>query len=644
MRVLLRQVRCHFFIVLALSSVLYQGIMVDPVAARPSKEADAGGTKEERTVGSPLEGDGKKYTVEQFSIEYDTPDDRLPAVSQLRKIPVELGRTSQGLVAPREEISVVRGTVGTIADVPHEFYASAIRQICVDIVSELKRRGVLGVYVTVSRDDIDPSTGEDLREDETMLNLVVHTTRVEQVRTVASGDRVAEEDRIDNPVHDPIREHTPVGEGDVLRRDAVNEYIYRLNRHPGRKVDMAVSAGDEAGEAVLDYMVAENKPWIAYAQLTNTGTESTNEWRERFGFSHRQLTGHDDILSVDYVTTAFDEVNALMGSYQIPVKWLYSDFRVYGSWNEYTASEVGRADEAFEGESWQGGAELTWNIFQSGPLFVDFLGGARWEHRRVTNNLFNVEGETDFLLPYLGLELERDTRLARTGVRIDVEHNLAGWADTDAEELPRLGRLDTDKRWTVAHWNAYQSFFLEPILYGKDFKDVETPESSTLAHEMFFELKGQHSFGDRLVPQAQMTAGGMYTVRGYPESAVAGDDVYIARGEYRFHVPRFFKPNSNPPELPLLGSPFRVVPQHTFGYPDWDLQFKAFVDWGRAENVDRLTFEEDEDLLGVGLGVELQILSNLNLQVEWGRAMKELESEGVERGDDEIHFSLTLMY
>ncbi len=35
--------------------------------------------------------------VEERSIEYDTPDDRLPAVSQLEKIPLELGRTRPGV-------------------------------------------------------------------------------------------------------------------------------------------------------------------------------------------------------------------------------------------------------------------------------------------------------------------------------------------------------------------------------------------------------------------------------------------------------------------------------------------------------------------------------------------------------------------
>ena len=93
-----------------------------------------------------------------------------------------------------------------------------------------------------------------------------------------------------------------------------------------------------------------------------------------------------------------------------------------------------------------------------------------------------------------------------------------------------------------------------------------------------------------------------------------------------------------------MGRPFRVAPQHTFGYPDWDLQLKAFVDWARVENSDRLSYETDDDLLGAGLGVELQILSNLNAKLEWGQALRDLDSEGVERGDDEIYFSLTLMY
>ncbi len=585
-----------------------------------------------------------RYPVSRFALSYRYERGGHLSLEELHGVKIELGRVDGGLGAPGKGTDKYIWTVGDPPAEPKMFYPGGIRAVCNQLVEAFKDRGYLGVYVMVSTEDIGRRTGKDRRGKDKTLHLVVHTTQVGNVRTIASGERVDEENRIDSPVHERIRTGSPVQPGDLLRIEDVSDYIYSLNRHPGRNVDMAVSAGDEPGQAVLDYMVAENKPWMAYFQLNNTGTESTDEWRQRFGLTHRQLTGRDDILRLDYVTATFDEVNALVGSYQIPVKWLYSDLRVYGSWNEYTASEVGRAKDAFEGEGWHAGTELTWNIYQNGPLFIDVLGGARYEHTRVQNNLFGVEGKTDFLLPYVGIELERQTRLARTGASVDIEYNLASWAGTDEDELPRLGRLNVDKRWTVAHWNAYQSFFLEPIIFGKEFKDVESPESSTLAHEMFFEFKGQYSFSNRLVPQAQMVAGGMHTVRGYPESAVAGDDVYIARGEYRLHIPRVLRPNPSPPEVPLLGRPFRVAPQHTFGYPDWDLQLKAFVDWARVENSDRLSYETDDDLLGAGLGVELQILSNLNAKLEWGQALRDLDSEGVERGDDEIHFSLTLMY
>ena len=606
------------------------------------KETKEAGEKTDKTEND--RSDEQRFPVSKFILEYDSEHDSQIPLKSLEGRKLRLGKADNGLTAPTKKEEVFTWILGNPPEGDKFFYADGLRAVCNQLVNILREEGYLGVYVTVSRDDINPNTATDKRELDKTLHLTVHTTQVEKVRTLASGDRIPEDKRINNPAHAPIRSHSPIAGGEVLKSNVLNNYIFRLNRHPGRNVDMAVSAGDEPGEAVLDYMVTENKPWTAYFQLNNTGTESTDKWRERFGFTHRQVTGRDDILRLDYVTTKFDEVNALVGSYEMPVKWLYSDLRIYGSWNEYTASEVGRAEDAFEGEGWHTGAELTYNIFQDGPLFIDLLGGARYKHTSVTNNLFGVEGKTDFLLPYLGIELERQTRLARTGASLDVEYNMANWADTEADELPPLGRLDVDKYWTAAHWNAYQSFFLEPLIFGKDFKDAETPESSTLAHEMFFEIKGQYSFGDRLVPQQQMTVGGMHTVRGYPDSAVAGDDVYIARGEYRFHLPRFFKPVSKPPQIPLLGRPFRVAPQHTFGYPDWDLQLKAFVDWGRVENSDQLNYENDETLLGAGLGIDLQILSNLNASLEWGRALKDLDSQGIDKGNDEIHFSLTLMY
>ena len=66
-----------------------------------------------------------------------------------------------------------------------------------------------------------------------------------------------------------------LGEGernDLLRKNELDDYIFRLNRHPGRRVDLALSTGAEVGGVTLDYLVAENKSTYVYGQISNTGT------------------------------------------------------------------------------------------------------------------------------------------------------------------------------------------------------------------------------------------------------------------------------------------------------------------------------------------------------------------------------------
>jgi len=155
-------------------------------------------------------------------------------------------------------------------------------------------------------------------------------------------------------------------------------------------------------------------------------------------------------------------------------------------------------------------------------------------------------------------------------------------------------------------------------------------------------LRGQCAFGNRLIPQAEEVAGGLYTVRGYPESIVAGDSVIIGSAEYRYHIPRAFGIESEPRQL--FGQPFRYAPQYVYGRPDWDLILKAFIDAGRTINSDRLSFEHDETLVGVGIGAELQFKRNLNVRVDWGFALEDLKSANVQAGDNRVHFVATILF
>jgi hypothetical protein len=212
-----------------------------------------------------------------------------------------------------------------------------------------------------------------------------------------------------------------------------------------------------------------------------------------------------------------------------------------------------------------------------------------------------------------------------------------------------LGRTGADEYFDVIRWDVYHSFYLEPLLNPEAWADSSTPESSTLAHEIVLRARGQWS-DDRLIPQALTTVGGMFSVRGYPESLTSGDTVYIASAEYVYHVPRAFPIEPNPENTPMFGKPFRYAPQQVYGRPDWDLLLRAFVDYGKVmQNSSNGSTPNDDDnsLLGVGLGIELLYQQNLSLRCDWGVAMESTTRNRVDEvteGSQQIHLSATLLY
>jgi hypothetical protein len=119
--------------------------------------------------------------------------------------------------------------------------------------------------------------------------------------------------------------------------------------------------------------------------------------------------------------------------------------------------------------------------------------------------------------------------------------------------------------------------FLEPLFTGG------LNQAKTLAHEVSVSFRGQQVIGDdRVIPQAEQTVGGLYTVRGYAESTSVGDNGQVWSAEYRFHVPQVFEPQPTAGEL--VGQPFRWAPQAERGRADWDVVLKTFIDYGRVTN------------------------------------------------------------
>lgn len=621
-----------------------------PVARAQVTEQGEQGGQVPAVVEPTPERDGIGYPVGDLRFGYAFAHGQLPDVSAFDDIIVVLSPTEDGYVGAVEGGPLVMVRLGDVSGPARVFYGSAVATITAAVRDYLEQEvGLIGHLVTPDPADIDfEGSRDDLRgPGDAELGIIIWRAQVGSVRTIAFGqERVDEEEGVNLPRHQRIRDRIVVRPGDVLRRPPIDDQVHRLNRHPGRRVDVAIAPTGEPGEVSLDYLITEAKSWAVYAQASNTGTEATDDWQYRFGYFNNQLTGRDDIFSVDYITSGFDESHAVLASYSFPLGnndiWRA---RVFGRWSEYTASDVGIFDQDFRGEGWEAGAEVSANLFQVGATFVDVFGGARWEYIETDNELAAVFGEEDFFLPYLGARLERVTPLSVVRVEGRLEHNLDTVADTDPAGLVELGRSFVTESFTTFQASASASLFLEPLLNPAGFRGDRDPDEMTLAHELALLGRVQYAFGDRLVPNFQEVAGGAFTVRGYDESIVAGDDLVLATAEYRFHIGRAVPQTQQ--VTTLFGRPFRTARTQPYGSADWDVILKAFVDAARVEVNDPDPFENNETLASVGVGIEGQLKNNVTVRLDYGHVLSPVDDSTGRRadvGDGRLHFVATLLF
>ena len=632
-----------------MSSLCLITAMFSPVFAQGESQPNPA-TMPERVA--PIASDGLAYPVSTIQFAYPLPHEELPDLESLADIPVILALSTSGYVAPREGMQLVAVTIDDLTrDAPITIYGSALASINNAIRDALESRfGMIGHLVTPDAREIAyRTTQEDLRAEENQtLTIFIWRAAVGDVRTVARGERLVpdieeldiepDESNVNRAEHERLRERFSIGRGDLLTKEAVDTEVHRLNRHPGRKADIAIAPTDTPGDVIVDYIITEPKPWTAYVAVSNTGTESTDEWRERFGFMHRQLTGRDDVLRLDYITSWFDETNAFLGSYEFDAGY-NNRLKLFGNWSEYTARDVGLGFENFRGESYALGAEFRHNVWQDGPKFIDLIAGIRYEHVNVENQILLLEGTEEFLLPSVGVRYQKNTPLHNAYADLMLEVNWASLVGTDQLDVARLGRFGAEEDFAILKGQLSHSFYLDPYIDPDGFRGEKGRDEMKLAHELALSLRGQWTFNARLAPNFESVAGGAYSVRGYPESSAVGDDAIIGTIEYRYHLGRSTPISAE--TTTLFGQGFRSSRTQPYGSADWDLILKGFLDVARVSPNDAPFFERAETLVGAGVGVEAQVRSNLTLRLDYGMAFTPLgvgSSRTVDVGDSRLHF------
>lgn len=577
-----------------------------------------------------------RYEVDMVAIEYVDHHPELSTANDLRRVNVTFGMTPSGFKQPHSALPQQTLAIDQIGmDGPVWLYRDALVAIGQALVKDFNRRGIYGVTVTVDPLQINRE-GEDLRAPgHKGITFLIYISKIQSIRTVQEGN-------IDQKRHEHIKRYAPATESDLLYSEEIEEYIFYLNRHPNRRVDLEIGTASVPGMASVDIVISEDKPWRIYGNVSNTGPDTIENWQQIFGFVNTQLTHFDDTLLLDYATDSFNQYNSVILSYTRPfasarrVRWGLS-----GTYRRFDAAQLGFSGRAFRGDFWEAQYGVDWNIYQKRDFFADLLVNAQYNYISVDNRLNEIKGHEDFVIPQIGLRFSRLRLTSSLFLETTWEAPINGITGVKQRNLDRLGRADVDKWWSVWSGMASASTYLEALF--------QKPNYQRLAHEVFTYLTWQSSFNARLIPEYENVIGGLYSVRGYPTATFAGDSTITATAEYRLHIAQLFGPHPTSRPLKIFGKPFRVTPQYPGGRADWDFIVRLFCDVGAVsvKQSNHAAQDPQGTLVGMGIGGEFIFRRNLFIRGDFAWALKDANNptvENISAGNFEPYFSATVMY
>jgi hemolysin activation/secretion protein len=388
--------------------------------------------------------------------------------------------------------------------------------------------------------------------------------------------------------------------GKVMEYRALEKNLFKANLHPDREVRAVVIPGKEVGTSDLLLDVKDRFPLHVGAEINNFGTKLTGLERYNVSLRHTNVLGMDDIFAARFQWGK--EVFGFGSQYVLPVGAYETQVGV--SFN-YTEVEVGREFEERDIEGTAYAAKIFFNQPFLDTDFVDFTWTGGFEYKTVDNSERGLPTSRD------------DLRLFRTGINIDeadpfgrmfvvneLTFGVTYFGASDKND-PRLSRPD-----------AGASFFK----YNLAINRIHPVYNGTYLY-----LKGTLQMtSDKLLSAEQYDIGGVYSVRGYPQSEYLGDKG--AGWSVELRVPCYFLG----PEVKVPGT----------SDPLWNkIHFIGFVDSAWAKLNDRDPDERDSrTFLGAGGGLRIDLPRHFSARFEWAAP---LGNRPADKDKSQFYFSIS---
>lgn len=395
--------------------------------------------------------------------------------------------------------------------------------------------------------------------------------------------------------------------GSPLDAAAISSGLDRINLNPFRDAAAEFAAGSAPGTTDVVLRANDRAPWRLHGGVNNTGSTSTTEERITLGVDWGNVFGSGHLATLQW-TSDFDAKysRAISGNYIADLPGGNS-LTVFGAYSEIESKTTPDFDQA--GESWQVGLNVDVPLAPRGPGYEDRLQFG-FDFKSSDNNLDFIQ--PPFIIPVVDnrthiVQARAQYRgtlqdaLGSTSFGVKLTVSPGGLSADNEDEAFETARAGAESRYLYGTLNL--------------FRDTRLPRGWNWTVQADLQQANGNLLGSE-----QMSGGGLYSIRGYGEGEVIGDNGFLVRQE-------------------LLLPPLRLL--HGRGIPD-QLRSFLFVDYGQLWNEDQLEGEGTTELFSVGAGFTYQLSRNLTAQFAYGW---QLEDSGIGSGDDaRAHFNLTLSF
>lgn len=404
-----------------------------------------------------------------------------------------------------------------------------------------------------------------------------------------------------------VRNRVQLGAGKPLNTGKLEDQLRLLRADPlFENVEASLRAGTKVGQSILIVRVTEADPFEGSIGIDNYSPPSVGSERLGLNLLYRNLTGNGDTIAASYYHTTTSGADSFDFSYLIPLNAMNGTLQLRAAPNRTNITQESLRFANIRGES---------DLYEIS--FRQPLIRSPREEFALSLGFTYQEGQT-FLLgtPFgFGFGPEDD--------------------GTSTTSVIKFGQ-DYLRRDVKGAWSLRSLFNIGVDVLGATTNSEPLPDGqfvSWLGQVQRVQILNENNFlivgadvqltPDSLLPSQQFVIGGGQSLRGYRQNIRSGDNGVRFSIEDRITLER----------NEAGAATFQLAPFFDAGYV-----------WNKADNPNNEFLPSQRFLAGIGLGLIWEPEPGLNLRLDYGYPLVDIDDKGTNAQDKGFYFSVRYQF